>query len=105
MEMAAKEVHSICNNNSHIKSTAVNFDCTWNSRGWQAKKGIAVAAIDQKTGKIIDIVVTTTCCRDCLKKQKQRDDNEMTALQYMEWFINHNYYLNHTGGPQVCFLN
>ena len=51
MEMAAKEVHSISNNNSDIKSTGVSFDCTWNSRGWQA-----VASIAQKTGKIIDIV-------------------------------------------------
>ena len=49
----------------------------------------------------------TTYCRDCQKKQQRkiRDDNEMTALEYMEWFINHNCYLNHTGSPQICFFN
>ena len=29
----------------------------------------------------------------------------MTALQYIQWFINYNYYVNHTGNSQVCFLN
>ena len=33
MEMAAKEVHSISNNNRDIKSTDVTLHCTWNSRG------------------------------------------------------------------------
>ena len=84
MEMAAKEVHSINNNNSDMKSTGVSFDCTQNSRGWQAKEGI-VAAI---TTKILDIVKKTTYCRDCQKNQKLRDDNEMKPLEYMEWFMN-----------------
>lgn len=37
MEMAAIAVHSFNNNNKDIKSTGVSFDCTLNSRGWQAK--------------------------------------------------------------------
>ena len=53
MEMAAKEVRSISNNNRDIKSTGVSFDCTWNSRGWQDKETVA-AAIAQKTRKIMD---------------------------------------------------
>ena len=28
----------------------------------------------------------------------------MAALEYMEWSANHNCYLNHTGSPQVYFL-
>ena len=55
MEMAVKEVHSISNNNRDIKPTGVTFDCTWNSRGWQAKEGFG-AAIAQNTRKIINIV-------------------------------------------------
>ena len=55
MEMAVKEVHSISNNNRDIKSAGVSSDCTWNSRGWQAKEGVG-ATIAQKTGKIINIV-------------------------------------------------
>ena len=67
---------------------------------WQAKEGVVVA-IAQKTGKIIGIVRKTTYGRNYQKKQNQklRDDNEMTVLEYMEWFINHNCYLNHTGSP------
>ena len=61
--MAEKEVHSIGNNNRCIKSTCFSFDCRWNSRGWQAKEGL-VAAIAQKTGKIIDIVRKRTYFRD-----------------------------------------
>ena len=72
--------------------------------GWQDKEGV-VATIAQKTEKIIGIVRKTTYCRDCQKKQKLRDDNEMTAVKYMEWFINHNCYLNHTGSSRVCYLN
>ena len=68
MEVAAKELHSISNNNRDIKSTGVIFDCTWNSRRWQDKEG-DVAAIAQKTGKIIDIVRRTSYCRDRQKKK------------------------------------
>ena len=103
METAAKEVPSISNINSDIKSTGVSFDCTWNSREWKAKEGV-VASIAQKTGKIINILRKTTYCIDCKRKQQLRDDNEMTALEYMEWFINHNCYLNHTGSPQVGII-
>ena len=69
VEMAAKEVRSISNNNRDIKSTSFSFHCTWNSRGWKAKERFA-AAIAQKTGKIIDIVRKTTYCRDFRKKTK-----------------------------------
>ena len=55
MEMVAKEVHSLSNNNSDIKATDVSFDSTWRSRGWQAIER-DIAAITQKTGKIIDSV-------------------------------------------------
>ena len=96
MEMAEKEVNSVGNNNRYIKSTCFSFDCRWYSRGWQAKEGF-VAAIAQKTGKIIDTVRKRTYFRDCPEKQKPRGYNEMTALEYMEWFINYNSYFNHTG--------
>ena len=65
--MATKQVHSISNDNGDIKFTSVSFDCTWNSRGWEAKEEVD-AAIAQKTKKIIDIVRKTTYLRDCQKK-------------------------------------
>ena len=43
METAAKEVHSISNINSDIKSTGVSFGCTWNSREWKAKEGVVAS--------------------------------------------------------------
>ena len=64
-----------------------------------------VTATTQKIGKITDIVRKTTYHRDCQKKtQKIREDNEMIALEYMEWFKTHISFLNHTGNLQVCFL-
>ena len=50
MEMAAKEVLSISKNNGGIKSTGVSTECTCNSRGWHATKGVA-AAIAGRLGK------------------------------------------------------
>ena len=103
MEIAANGVYSFSNKNSDIKPTGLSVDCTWNSRGWQAKDRVA-AAIAQKNGKIIDIVRKTAYCRDCHKKQKPRDDNKITALEYMKWFINYNSCLNLTGSPHLCFF-
>ena len=44
------EVPSISNNEGDIKITGVSFDCTWKSRGWQAKERF-IAVITQKTEK------------------------------------------------------
>ena len=102
MKEAADEVHGRSTENKDVKSTGVSFDCSWNSRGWQAKEGV-VAAIAQDTGKVVDIVHKTSYCRDCQSKQKARDENIITSLEFMEWFISHNCCLNHTGSPQVLF--
>ena len=48
--MAAKEAHSISNNERDISPTCVGFDCIWNSRGWQAKERV-VAVILRMLGK------------------------------------------------------
>ena len=69
MGMAAKEVHSINDNNRYIESGGVSFDCTWNSRRWQTVERV-VAAIAHKTAKIIYTVRKTTYCRDCEKSPK-----------------------------------
>ena len=100
MKNAANEIRMKNTEQSEIKSTVVSFDCSWNSRGWQAKEGV-VAGIAQTTGKIIDIVHKTAYCKECQSKQKMRDENKITSLDFMEWFIQHNCYLNHTGSPQV----
>ena len=69
MKMAAKDVHSISNNNSNIKSTGVSFDSIWNNRAWQTKERVA-DVIAQKTGKVTDIERKTTYCRDYQNKPK-----------------------------------
>ena len=69
MKMAAKDVHSISNNNSNIKSTGVSFDSIWNIRAWQTKERVA-DVIAQKTGKVTDIERKTTYYRDYQNKPK-----------------------------------
>ena len=38
---------------------------------------------------------------ECKKIQKLKDGNEMTALEYIAWFINLNCYLSYTGSSPV----
>ena len=102
--MPANEVHSISNNDRDNKFAGVSSECTWGRRGWRAKEGDWEKKLIKKIGKIIDIVRKTTCCKDFQINQKLRDDSKMTDLEYMEWFINHDCYLNHTGRPQICFF-
>ena len=54
---------------NRVKSTGVGFDCTWSSREWKIEERV-IAAVAQKTGKIIDIVTKKTYCRDCKKTTK-----------------------------------
>ena len=87
MKQAADELYDMnIRSNESVADAGVSLDCSWNSRGWQAKGGV-VAAISQDTGKIIDIVHKTLYCRECSNKQSQRDDHKISALEYMEWFI------------------
>ena len=107
MQLATSEVKEILTKHHELSSPRIvnsgtSFDCSWNSRGWQARDGI-VAAIAQETGKIIDIVHKSSSCPTCKAKQTLRDRGEMTTMQYLEWFIEHesSCYLNHSGSPQV----
>ena len=50
IEMAAKEAHSISNNERDINPTFVGFDCIQNSRGWQTKERV-VAVVLRRLGK------------------------------------------------------
>lgn len=108
MSSAANEVKELKTKHSvvsspRLHSCGTSFDCSWNSRGWQARDGI-VAAITQDTGKIIDIVHKSASCPiTCKKKQQQRDSGEITSIEYLEGFIEHEIscYMNHTGSPQV----
>ena len=105
MKHAGSEVRKILNttdDQEKIINSGTSFDCSWNSRGWQAKEGV-VAAISQENGKIVDIVQKTSYCRECKYKQISRDKNDISSLEYMEWFMEHepNCLLNHTGSPQV----
>jgi len=85
-----------------VFASFVSFDCSRNSRGWQAKQGV-VAAIAQETVKIIDVVQKFSYCQECKIKQSDRDDKRISTLDYLEWFLKHEVdcSLNHTGSPQV----
>jgi len=101
MLLSAEEVYQKkCNGFQENRSMAVatNFDCSWNSRGWQAKEGV-VAAITQDNGKIVDVIHKVSFCRECRKKQDERDKHDITSIEYMEWYIQHepDCQLNHTG--------
>ena len=103
MTMASAEVRSQLKcHNDEIASVATSFDCSWNSRGWQAKQGV-VAAIAQENGKIVDVIQKTSFCRECKIKQEARDRKEIYSMQYLECFVSHEEkcLLNHTGSPQV----
>ena len=78
--MAANELHAISDKKKDIKSKGVNFDCTWNSRGWQAKEG-AAAAIVQKIEKIIDTMRKTTDVRTAKKNPKSLE----TITKWQLW--------------------
>ena len=66
-----------------VLNAGTSFDCSWNSRGWQARDGI-VAAISQDTGKILDIVHKSLSCPACKFKQSKRNEGSMTTIEYLE---------------------
>lgn len=93
MKLAAEEVHEIVSAKGGfipigVVSAGTSFDCSWNSRGWQAKQGV-VAAIAQDNGKIVDIVQKVSYCRECKLKESERDEKKISSINYLEWFINH----------------
>ena len=60
MSQAAKDVHKVISarkvtNTGDAVSACMSFDCSWNSRGWQAKQEVVVA-ISQDNGKIVFVV-------------------------------------------------
>ena len=82
-----------------IMDTGISFDCSWNSRGWQATEGVA-PAIAEKTGKIINIVHKSSTCPSCTKKQNERDEGKISSMSYLECLIKHEEHclLNHVPG-------
>ena len=103
MKEAVQEVKYSKNSTKCDKTLSIgtSFDCSWNSRGWQATEGV-VACITKDSGKIIDIVQKSSSCSQCSLKQTARDEGKITSIEYLEWFLNHepNCLLNHTGSPQ-----
>ena len=106
MAIASNELRTLMKcKKEEVASVATSFDCSWNSRGWQAKQGV-VAAIAQENGKIIDVVHKNSFCRECKVKQESRDKKEISSLNYLEWYVNHeeSCFLNHTGSSQVKLI-
>ena len=71
-------------------------------RGWSARCGL-VAAASTDTGKIFDIVCKINSCIECMKMKVRREKNEISQLDYLEWYLNHDDVceLNHDGRAQV----
>lgn len=106
VKLAAEEIRQKASGSGKLSnycaSVGVSFDCSWNSRGWQAKQGVVVA-IAQDNGKIIDVVHKVSYCRECKTKQSDRDNKRISAMDYLNWFLKHEIdcSLNHSGSPQV----
>ena len=84
-----------------IMDSGISFDCSWKCRGWQANEGVN-AAIVEKTGKVMYIVHKSLFLPAVQKKQNERDEEKMSSISYMEWFMKHEKHclLNHVGSSQ-----
>ena len=83
-------------------TSGFSFDCSWNSCGWQGKEG-AVAAISERTRKLVDVVHKSQSYLLCIKMKGQRGVGKISGLDYMIWFVKHgsNSMMNHTGSTSV----
>ena len=52
-------------------TSGFSFDCSWNSCGWQGKEGV-VAAISERTRKIVDVDHKSQSYLLCKKMKGQR---------------------------------
>ena len=83
-----------------------SFDGSWYSRGWTANKGF-VSAIAESTSQVLDVILKIRSCPQCTIMENKRKEGKCTAMQYLNWFIDHEdeCLLNHDGSPQVSDTN
>lgn len=90
---------------SKIVDVVVSVDGSWSSRGWTVRDGLsAVISID--TGKVLDITYLTNSCVLCEQKKRQRDNDGISRMEYLQWCIQHeeSCLLNHDGSSQVNII-
>ena len=77
-----------------IAKVAVTIDGTWQRRGHSSKNGV-VFIISVRTGEVLDYVVKTKHCHECLSHQ----DDDKNSNEFKEWQSNHkgNCCINHEG--------
>lgn len=62
----------------------VSGDGSWKRRGYQSLLGV-VTLIANSCGKVIDLVVKSSCCKACTTKKNVDRDSE----EYAEWWAEH----------------
>ena len=85
-----------------VVDAGVTIDASWCSRGWTATDAV-IAAISVDTGKVVDVVHMSSSCRECKKMEKKRSDGDVSWLEYLAWFNEHepNCFVNHEGSSVV----
>ena len=87
--------------NKNIDISA-NFDGSWNSRGWSSRTGI-VDACFEPTGKVLDVILKSTHCKNCEEKKKKYEAHQMTTVEYLTWCtkLETKCLMNHEGSASV----
>eukprot|EP00794_Sanderia_malayensis_P001550 gene1550-1713_t len=77
-----------------IANVAVTVDGTWQRRGHSSKNGV-VFVISVRTGEVLDYVVKTKYCQECIYHEKDNKNSE----SYQDWVKEHNSKcsMNHQG--------
>ena len=101
-DSACDELLKNCKYEEEIINIATSFDGSWGSRGWSSSTG-CMAAIAEKTGKIVDIAMCCNHCNLCDTWKEKREKGEVDSVQFMNWSIDHfpNCMVNHDGSAQV----
>ena len=88
-----------------VLDVPTSFDGSWSSRGWTANNGI-VSAIADISSQVIDISYKCRSCAQCTLMNERKHNGEVTAVGYLDWFIEHeiNCFKNHDGSPQVLYF-
>ena len=88
--------------NQVIKINA-SVDGSCGTRGWSSRDGI-VEIYFEETGKVLDVIIKSSKCRQCLLKTNEKTSGKITELEYLGWYTKHeaDCLTNHEGSPSVC---
>ena len=88
--------------NQVIKISA-SVDGSWGTRAWSSRDGIVDICFEE-TGKILDVIIKSSKCRQCLLKTNEEKSGKITELEYLERYTKHeaDCLMNHEGSSSVC---